>query len=134
MLIAHRDWPHRNNEFHKGNGMGTATFSGGGVTVCGWISFNCKLDSQILQGNVNIVAYCDNVLNAHCIPYFDNHPLADLPIFIHDNTRPHRACIVREFRQLDAIDTFQYPAMSTDVNPIEQVWYFNGLKVNHCNP
>ena len=126
-------WPHRNNEFHKGMEWAqqrTATFGGGGVTVCGCISFNCKIDSHFLQGNVNIVAYYDNVINAHVVPHFDNHPLADMPIFMHDNTRPLRACIVRECRQQDVVDKFQWPAMS----PIEQVWYFIGLKVNHRNP
>ena len=50
-----------------------------------------------------------------------------------DNVRPHRARIVREFRQ-EALDTFQWSAMSLDVNPIEHVWDFIGLKVNQRNP
>jgi transposase len=40
-----------------------------------------------------------------------------------DNARPHRARIVREFRQ-EAIDTFQWLAMSHDMNPIEHIWDF----------
>ena len=76
----------------------TATFGCGGVTVCGCISFNCTLDSHFLQGNVNIVAYYNNVLSAHFVPHFSNRPLADMPIFMYENTRPLRACIVRELR------------------------------------
>jgi hypothetical protein len=44
------------------------------------------------------------------------------------------ACIVREFRQQEAIDTFQWPAMSLDMNTIEHVWDFIGRKVNQHNP
>jgi hypothetical protein len=64
------------------------------------------------------------VLSTQVVPYFDNHPLTD---------RPHRARIVRVFRQ-EALDTFQWSAMSLDVKPIEHVWDFIGLKVNQRNP
>ena len=58
-----------------------------------------------------------NVLYAHIVPHFDNLPLADRPIFMDDNARPHRARIVGEFRQQEAIDTFQWYVMSPDMNP-----------------
>ena len=67
---------------------GTTAFGGGGVTVWGCFSFNCKLDLHVLQGNINGVAYRDNVLSTHVVPYFDNHPLADRPIFMDDKARP----------------------------------------------
>jgi hypothetical protein len=47
------------------------------------------------------------VLSAH----FDNHTLAERPIFIDDNTRTHIARSAREIMQLEAIVTFQWPAM-----------------------
>lgn len=34
--------------------------------------------------SLNGVAYPANVLNAHAVPYFDNHPLADKLIFMDD--------------------------------------------------
>jgi hypothetical protein len=37
-------------------------------------------------------------------------------------------------RQQEAIDTFQWPAMSLDMNTIEHVWDFIGRKVNQHNP
>ena len=51
-----------------------------------------------------------------------------------DNARPHRARIVREFRQQQAIDTFQWPAMSPNMNPVEHAWDFIDRKVNQRNP
>jgi len=47
-----------------------------------------------------------------------------------DNARPHRARIVREFRQQKTIDTFQLLAMFPDMNPIEYIWDCIGRKEN----
>ena len=54
-------------------------FGGSGVTVCGCFSFNCKLELHVLRGNHNGVTYRHSVVNAHVVPYVDNHPLADIP-------------------------------------------------------
>ena len=69
------------------------------------------------------------VHSAQVVPQFDNHALADKPIFTDDNTRPHRTHSIGEISQQEAIDTFQWPAMSYDRNPIEQVWDCIGRKV-----
>jgi hypothetical protein len=81
------------------------------------------LDLHVIQGNLHGIVH-----------HFDNHPLADRQIFMDDKARLHRACIVREFRQQEAIDTFQWPAMSLDMNTIKHVWDFIGRKVNQHNP
>jgi transposase len=57
-------------------------------------------------------------------PNFDNDPFADRPIFIADNTIPHRARVGRELRQPKTTYTFQVPALSPDMNPIEYIWDF----------
>ena len=74
-------------------------FGGGGVTVRGCFSLSCKLDLHVFQGNVNSVAYRDNVVNAHVVSYFDNHPLANMSNFMDDNARPQKARILRDFMQ-----------------------------------
>ena len=65
---------------------------------------------------------------------FDNHALADRPMFMDDNSRPHRARIVQYFLQQEAVQTIPWPAMSPDMNPIEHVWDFIGRKSNQRNP
>jgi hypothetical protein len=37
------------------------------------------------------------VLAPRVVPHFDNHALADRPMFMDDNARPHRARIVQHF-------------------------------------
>ena len=103
-------------------------FWGWGVTVGGCFSFDCKLDLYVLDGNLTGQKYRDNVLAPRVVPHFDNHALADRPMFMDDNARPHRARIVQHFLQQEAVQTIPWPAMSPDMNPIEHVWDFIGRK------
>jgi len=48
-----------------------------------------------------------------------------------DNARPHRARIIIEFGQQEAIDT--WPAKTPDMNTTEHVLYVIGRKVNQRN-
>ena len=114
--------------------FGHNCFWGGGVTVWGCFSFDCKLDLYVLDGNLTGQKYRDNVLAPRVVPHFDNHALTDRPMFMDDNARPHRARIVQHFLQLEAVQTIPWPAMSPDMNPIEHVWDFIGRKINQRNP
>ena len=74
------------------------------------------------------------MLAPRVVPHFDNHALADRPMFMDDNARPHRARIVQHCLQQEAVQTIPWPAMSPDMNPIEHVWDFIGRKINQRNP
>ena len=114
--------------------FGHNCFWGGGVTVWGCFSFDCKLDLYVLDGNLTGQKYRDNVLAPRVVPHFDSHALADRPMFTDDNARPHRARIVQHFLQQEAVQTIPWPAMSPDMNPIEHVWDFIARKINQRNP
>ena len=110
--------------------MGTTAFGGGGVTVWDCFSLDCKLDLYVLDGNLTGQKYRDNVLAPRVVPHFDNYALADRPMFMDDNARPHRARIAQHFLQQEAVQTIPCQEM----NPIEHVWDFIGRKINHHNP
>ena len=74
------------------------------------------------------------MLAPRVVPHFDNHALADGPMFMDDNARPHRARIVQHCLQQEAVQTIPRPAMSPDMNPMERVWDFIGRKINQRNP
>ena len=114
--------------------MGITAFGGVGVTVWGCFSFDCKLDLYVLDGNLTGQKYRDNVLAPRVVPHFDNNALADRPMSMDDNAKPHRARIVQHFLQQEAVQTIPWPAMSPDMNPIEHVWDFIGRKINQRNP
>ena len=129
-----RVWRQRNTSFQDNHILGTTAFGGGGVTVWGCFSFDCKLDFYVLDGNLTGQKYRDNVLAPCVVPHFYNHALADRPMFMDNNARPHRARIVQHFLQQEAVQTIPWPAMSPDMNPIEHVWDFIGRKINQRNP
>ena len=124
----------RNTSFQDNHILGTTAFGGGGVAVWGCFSFDCKLDLYVLDDNLTGQKYRDNVLAPRVVPHFDNHALADRPMFMDDNARPHRARIVQHFLQQEAVQTIPWPAMSPGMNPIEHVWDFIGRKINQRNP
>jgi hypothetical protein len=124
----------RNTSFQDNHILGPTAFGSGGVTVWGCFSFDCKLDLYVLDGNLTDQNYRDNVLAPRVVTHFDNHALADRPMFMDDNARPHRARIVQHFLQQEAVQTIPCPAMSPDMNPIEHVWDFIGRQINQRNP
>ena len=54
--------------------LGRTALGGGGVTVWGCFSFDCKLD--VLDGNLTGQKYRENVLAPRVVPHFNNHALA----------------------------------------------------------
>lgn len=138
-LLRHTDgrarvWRHRKTAYSEQNIVGTTAFGGGGVTVWGCFSYDCKLDLYVLNGNMTGLKYRDDVIQNIVVPHFDNHRLATRPVFMDDNARPHRARVVTDLLRQEAIDTLQWPAMSPDMNPIEHLWDVIGRKIQARNP
>ena len=84
-----RVWRQRNSSFQDNHIWGTTAFGSGGVTVWGCFSFDCKLVLYVFDGNLTGQKYRDNVLAPRVVPLFDNHALADRPMLMEDNARPH---------------------------------------------
>ena len=68
------------------------------------------------------------------VPHFDCHPLASRPILMDDNARPHTARIAQDYLQQEAIELLPWQAKSPNMNPIEHLWDYLGLKVNARTP
>jgi hypothetical protein len=85
----------------------------------------------VVDGNLTGQQYRDNVLAPLVVPHFDNHALADRPMFMDDNARPNRARIVQYCLQQEAVQTMPWPTMLPDMNPMEHVWEFIGRKIQN---
>jgi hypothetical protein len=46
------------------------------------------------------------------VPHFDNHPLPTRPVYMDDNTRPHRLRAVTAYLQSKAVTSVPWPAIT----------------------
>jgi hypothetical protein len=60
-LARARVWGQRNTSFQDNPILGTTAFGGGGVTVWGCFSFDCKLDLYVLDGEASDYSACANM-------------------------------------------------------------------------
>ena len=93
-------------------------------------SRNCKLDLYVLDVTLTGQMYRDQSLRPLVVPDYDGHPLASRAILMDDNASPHRARIVQDYVQQEAIELLPWSAMSSDMNPIKHLWDYLGRKVN----
>jgi transposase len=80
---------------------------------------NVIVDLVTMQGNLTGDQYIRDVLHPAVVPHFDNYPLATRPMYMDDNARPHRSRAVTASLQSEAMTSVPWPAMSSDLNPIE---------------
>ncbi|KAK7089854.1 hypothetical protein V1264_024905 [Littorina saxatilis] len=102
--------------------------------VWGCISHDCKLDLVTIRGNLTGDQYMRHVLEPVVVTHFDNHPLATRPVYMDDNARPHRSRAVVDYLQNNAVTTLPWPAMSSDLNPLEHVWDILGRRIQALQP
>ena len=86
----------------------------------GGISITGKTRLVIIAGNLNAARYRDEILQPVAIPYL--RQLGVNGILQDDNARPHRARIITDHLQNARINRMEWPANSTDLSPIEQLW------------
>ena len=91
----------------------------GSVNVWGGIIGHQKTPLIRLQGRITADAYIQDVLEAHVLPFFGERPNST---FMQDNAPPHRAILTKDYLAEADIPLLSWPAVSPDLNPIENVW------------
>ena len=74
-----------------------------------------------LNGRLRSGDYIDQILEEYVVPLF-HHGVVPVDIFMHDNAPPHRANVTKQFLVDENVPTMDWPAVSPDMNPIENVW------------
>ncbi|GFV67049.1 transposable element Tcb2 transposase [Trichonephila clavipes] len=100
----------------------------GGVLVYGDISIDgCTYLYIIRDGPLTARRYRDEILRPIVVPYAA--AIGDDFILMDDNCRPHRANQEEDFLFEEGIVRMEWPACSTDMNPIEHVWDALGRRI-----
>ena len=99
-------WRQRNTAFRQEHIVDTTAFGGGGFTVWGCFSLNCKVDLYVLDGTLTGQKYRDQILRPLVVPPFDCRPLASRQILMDDNARSHSARRVQDYLQQEAIELY----------------------------
>ena len=107
-------WKEHGTRYHPSNIRERYAYGRGSVCVCGGVSDLHVFQSEI----VNTQVYRDAILDVSVRPYAE--AISDAFLLQANNARPHRARIADEYLQQKTIMRMEWPARSSDLNPIEQ--------------
>ena len=93
-------------------------FGGGSLMVWAGISYHHKTYLIFVDGNLNAQRYRDEILRPRVRPFIRRHGGR----FYQDNARPHVARICRDYLAQENIEVIPWPALSSDMAPIEHLW------------
>ncbi|GFY12483.1 transposable element Tc3 transposase [Trichonephila clavipes] len=107
-------------------------FGGAKWLVWGGIFLGSRTDLLVQSVTITGHIYRDIILEQH-VRLFRGAMGAEF-LFMDDNARPHRANIVEESLQSEDITCMDWPAYSSDLNPIEHVWDMLGRRIAAHQP
>ena len=122
-----RVWRRDGERMDPANVIQHDRLGGGSIMVWGGISNCAKTDLVTVQGNLNAVRYCNEIVRPVLLPFLRQRHAA---IFQQDLTHaPHVARHTMNFLQANNVNVLDWPARSPDISPIEDLWDHLGRTV-----
>ena len=78
-----------------------------------------KTQCVVVRGNLNVLRYSNEMLTPVCIPHLQNNGRMRL---MHDGAPSHTARVIRALLQANRINALPWPSLSSDLNPMENIW------------
>ena len=102
--------------------------------VWGTFSFNDRTPLSVIDGNLNVNRYLQEVIQPFVIPALKR--IGAAAMFQDDNAQPHRARVVTDFLRQHHLNRMDWPLYSPDLNPTEHARDELGrrLRSNHAPP
>ena len=101
-------------------------FGGGSVMVWDGICSQQRTNLIIFDGNCIAHHYINQVIRTILPPFFQHQPRL---LFQQDNARQHTALVVQQFVAANKVNAMPWPACSSDLSPIEQLWDHLGQRI-----
>ena len=82
----------------------------------------CLVNTELhfVNGTVTNPYYLNNIINPVIVPLHDQH--RSNFIYMDDNAQAHRGCIIREQLLETGEPQMEWPTLSPDLNPTENLW------------
>nr|KAG5703556.1 hypothetical protein BaRGS_000941 [Batillaria attramentaria] len=133
-----RVWRRRGDRYADNCVVENNAWGGPSLMLWGVIVHNQVLGPVIFQGlgpgrgnGITAQRYMDQVLHPHVLPFFQAHGNW---VFQHDNASPHTVRGTQDLLQRSGIQVMPWPALSPDMNPIEQFWDLLQTLLNRVVP
>jgi transposase len=111
----------------------TVAFGGRSIMVWGGITLTGRTELVVLRGgSLTAVRYLRDIVEPHVVPFAEN--MGRDFILQQDNARPHIAGIVRNCFNDHNIEVMEWPANSSDLNPIEHLWDTLNKRIREHQP
>ncbi|GFW72258.1 transposable element Tcb1 transposase [Trichonephila clavipes] len=125
-------WRPPGTRYHQENTIERHRYGGAGWLVWGGFILGSRTDLHVQSVTMAGHIYRDVILEQH-VRLFRGAMGAEF-LFMAGNVRPHRANIVDEYLQSADITRMDWPAYSSDLNPIEHVWDMLGRRIAARQP